>query len=39
LNQVAYVAATRITRGFEPPIQIGSGDCAGFGEQGASAIA
>ena len=28
----------RRIRGFEPPIQIGNGDCAGFGAHSASAI-
>ena len=35
LNQVAHLAAMRITRGFVPPIQIGSGFCFGLGEQNA----
>src|SRR5260221_14774386 len=36
--QWAYFAAIRKMRGFEPPIQIGSGDWNGFGAQSASLI-
>ena len=34
--QCAYRAATRKMRGLDPPIQIGSGCCVGFGAHGAS---
>jgi hypothetical protein len=37
LKAFAKRAAARITRGLDPPIQIGSGFCIGFGEQSASA--
>jgi hypothetical protein len=38
LNHCANFAAMRITRGFVPPIQIGSGFWSGFGEQTASSM-
>ena len=38
LNQFAYLAATRITRGLVPPIQIGSGFCTGLGEHSACSM-
>ena len=35
LNACPYFAAARITRGFDPPIQIGRGFWSGLGEQSA----